>query len=425
MASEEKAPVGKRLLTADPSLMRDFNKALVLNLIRQQGTISRADIAKRTNLSRSTVSNIVTDLLAANLVQESGTGQSQGGRRPILIEFNYQAGYVVGIELGATHLFVVVTDLEPKIIVELERDFELTIGPEAGLSRVAELAQQALAQAEVSLEQVVGMGLGVPGPVHHATGTVAFPPIMPGWHGFPMRARLEEELGVTVYADNDANLGALGEWAHGAGQGVDNLAYIKVGTGIGCGLIIGGEIYRGQSGSAGEIGHITIDENGPPCRCGNYGCLESMAAGPAIAHRAQLAIKAGQETTLVKTKSVGEITAADVSRAASQGDPLSLQLFHEAGRHIGVALAGLINLFNPKLVIIGGGMAQAGDILLEPIRRSVQSHGLRIAVESCQIVQAQLGREATALGAVTVVLEKMFRSPELSLAVSAPLPVSP
>jgi len=290
---------------------------------------------------------------------------------------------------------------------------------------VAELAQQALAQAEVSLEQVVGMGLGVPGPVHHATGTVAFPPIMPGWHGFPMRARLEEELGVTVYADNDANLGALGEWAHGAGQGVDNLAYIKVGTGIGCGLIIGGEIYRGQSGSAGEIGHITIDENGPPCRCGNYGCLESMAAGPAIAHRAQLAIKAGQETTLVKTKSVGEITAADVSRAASQGDPLSLQLFHEAGRHIGVALAGLINLFNPKLVIIGGGMAQAGDILLEPIRRSVQSHGLRIAVESCQIVQAQLGREATALGAVTVVLEKMFRSPELSLAVSAPLPVSP
>jgi len=247
---------------------------------------------------------------------------------------------------------------------------------------------------------------------------------MPGWHGFPLRVRLEEELGVTVYLDNDANLGALGEWAHGAGQGVDNLAYIKVGTGIGCGLLINGNIYRGQSGSAGEIGHITIDENGPPCRCGNYGCLESMAAGPVIAHRAQSAIRAGQKTILAQAESVEKITAMDVARAAFQGDPLSLQLFHETGRHVGVALAGLINLFNPKMVIIGGGVARAGDILLEPIRRSVQSHGLRIAVESCQIVQAQLGREATALGAVTLVLEKMFRSPELKLAVSAPLAIS-
>jgi glucokinase-like ROK family protein len=416
--------LGKRLLTAAPSLMRDFNKALVLSLIRRERTISRADIAKQTNLSRSTVSNIVNELLDANLVQESGTGRSQGGRRPILIECNYQAGYVAGVELGATHLFVVVTDLEPKTIVELERDFDLTVGPEAGISQVADIVRQALTQAEMSLGQVAGIGLGVPGPVRHAMGAVAFPPIMPGWHGFPLRARLEEELGVSVYLDNDANLGALGEWAHGAGQRLDNLAYIKVGTGIGCGLIIRDEIYRGQSGSAGEIGHITIDENGPPCRCGNYGCLESMAAGPAIAHRAQLAIRAGQESILTKMKPVEEIKAADVSRAASQGDPLSLQLFHEAGRHIGVALAGLINLFNPRLVIIGGGMAQAGDILLEPIRRSVQSHGLRIAVENCQIVQAQLGREATALGAVTLVLEEMFRCPELSLAISTPLPIS-
>ncbi|MCR4405495.1 MAG: ROK family transcriptional regulator [Anaerolineae bacterium] len=415
--------MSKKLLTADLGLMRDFNKALVLSLIHRQGTISRAEIAKRTNLSRSTVSNIATELLAANLVRESGIGQSQGGRRPILLEFNYQAGYVVGVELGATHVVVIVADLEPRIIVELEQDFDLTIGPEAGLCRVAELARQALAQAGVNPEQVVGIGLGVPGPVRHEMGTVIFPPIMPGWHGFPLRDRLEKELGTAVYLDNDANLGALGEWAHGAGQGVDNLAYIKVGTGIGCGLLIDGQIYRGQSGSAGEIGHITIDENGPPCRCGNYGCLESMAAGPAIAHRAQLAIKAGQETMLSKAKPVEEITAADVSRAASQGDPLSLQLFHEAGRHIGVALAGLINLFNPKLVIIGGGVARAGDVLLEPIRRSVQSHGLRTAVENCQIVQAQLGREATALGAVTLVLEKMFRSPQLSLAVSTPLPV--
>ena len=416
--------MGEKLLTADLGLMRDFNKALILSLIHRQGTISRAEIAKRTNLSRSTVSNIANELLAANLVQESGTGQSQGGRRPILLEFNYQAGYVVGVELGATHTFVIVADLKPQTIVELEQDFDITVGPEAGLCRVIELVRQALAQAGVSPERVLGMGIGVPGPVRHDMGSVTFPPIMPGWHGFPLRVRLEEELGVTVYLDNDANLGALGEWAHGAGQGVDNLAYIKVGTGIGCGLLINGNIYRGQSGSAGEIGHITIDENGPPCRCGNYGCLESMAAGPVIAHRAQSAIRAGQKTILAQAESVEKITAMDVARAAFQGDPLSLQLFHETGRHVGVALAGLINLFNPKMVIIGGGVARAGDILLEPIRRSVQSHGLRIAVESCQIVQAQLGREATALGAVTLVLEKMFRSPELKLAVSAPLAIS-
>jgi glucokinase-like ROK family protein len=394
-----------------PKFVREQNKVLVLNLVRQEGSISRADIARRTRLSRSTVSAIVNELMGEGWLIESGTGKSRGGRRPILLTFNYQAGYVLGIDAGATHLLALVTDLGAQILAEIERPFDVADGPEAGLLEIARIGRDALAQAGVDAPLLMGIGASVPGPLDHSRGTIVSPPIMPGWSNAPVRDHLHQAFGVPVYLDNDANLGALGELGFGAGKGFENLAYIKVATGIGCGIVVGGQIYHGQTGAAGEIGHITIDEDGPPCKCGSYGCLEAMAGGPAIAQRAMMAIRAGQPTTLRESASNGRLTAREVALAGSEGDPLSRQLYRDAGRLLGIAVADVINLLNPGRVIIGGGVSQAGELILKSLRETAHERSVRAAITSTDIVQAALGRRSTALGAVALVLEETFSSP--------------
>lgn len=403
----------------DFSRMREMNRALILSVVREEGSVSRAAIAKRTQLSRSTVSSIVSQLLQANLVAEVGQGRSSGGRRPILLNFNYSAGYVVGVDLGATHIIVLVADLNGRVVARKEADFAVSVGPEIGLKQIAHTVRLCLEESGLRLGQVLGIGLGVPGPVEYAQGRVIAPPIMPGWHGVALRDRLEEALGMPVSIDNDANLGALSEHCRGAGRNYPNLTYVKVGTGIGCGLILNGQLYRGELGSAGEIGHVTIDENGPPCKCGSYGCLESMAGGPAIALRAQQSIRAGQITSLSRIQPVESITARDVALAAQTGDRLAQQLFAEAGKHIGVALSSLANLLNPGLIIIGGGVAQAGQLLLDPIRRTMQQRALQSVAQSAQIVQSTLGRDASALGAVDLALQEALKAPSLMACAAA------
>ena len=233
---------------------------------------------------------------------------------------------------------------------------------------------------------------------------VSGPPIMPGWDSFPIRDYLQQLWNCHVSVSNDADLGALGEWAYGAGRNERNIAYIKVGTGIGCGILINGQIYNGVTGSAGEIGHITIDENGPVCQCGNRGCLEAVAGGRAIASRAIEAIRKGQRTQLAEIQPIEHITSRDVIFAARRGDLFAQQLMTETGSHLGTAVASLVNVLNPGMVIIGGGVAQIGDLLLEPIRRAVQQRSLRVASRAVRITVALLGRRSTGMGAVVQAL---------------------
>lgn len=396
-----------------PHLVRELNKNRVLNVIRKGQLVSRADIAKQTRLSRSTVSVIVDQLLRTDLIHERGAGISCGGRRPILLEFNPRAGFVVGLDVGATHLMAMVADLEAAPLVIIEEPFAIAIGPEQGLAKAVHMIEAALDQIAIPRDHVFGVGVGVPGPVDYTAGSVVSPPIMPGWDRVPIRDRLQQALKLPVYLDNDANLGALGEYTFGAGQGVANLAYIKAATGVGCGLIVEGHIYHGQRGYAGEIGHLTIDENGPPCRCGSFGCLESMASAEAVVRRAEAAIQAGQKTSLSACR--GQLTLASIARAAQAGDGLSRQLFEEAGRHIGVALAGLINLLNPGLVIIGVGVDEARDLLLDPVQRTVAARTMNGAAADARIMPGQLGRQAVAIGAVALVLQQTFQSPVAAL----------
>jgi len=384
------------LQPADLSLMRELNERIVLELLRQNGPISRAELARRSNLSRSTVSSIIANLLAAGLVRETGIGDSNGGRRPIMIEFNYQSSFVVGIDLGNTALTVLLTDLAANVLGRVQRTFELTTEPHVCLPQVVALVEELLASERIARGAIVGVGVGVPGSLSFANGRPTMPPAMPGWHDVPLRALLEDALEMRVFVENDANLGALAEYRWGAAREQFNVAYIYLGgAGIGCGLILDGRLYRGEIGSAGEIGHLMVEEDGQVCRCGAYGCLEAVAGTPALLGRANAI-------------GLPARSAGDLIRLARAGQEKAAALIGAAGEYLGVAVANILNMTNPGCVVIGGELSEAGELLFDPLRRVMQRRGLAAATKQVEVVPGQLGGDVIAIGAVSIVVQHAF-----------------
>jgi glucokinase-like ROK family protein len=384
---------------------KHLNKYAILDLIRfTPGGISRVELARRLGLTRAAVTTIVNDLVDCGLVREAESHTAPTGRRPIVLEINPERGRVVGIDMGATHVELLLADFSARVLHEIEAPFDITSGPQVCLADIDRLLRQLLAEAALALDEVAAVGIGVPGPVVLDQGVVTDPPIMPGWDGYPIRDRLSQMWDLPVALNNDAELGALGEWAYGAGRGERNLAYIKIGTGVGAGLLLDGQIYGGTTGGAGELGHITLNENGPLCSCGNRGCLETMVGGNAISHRAIEAVKRGQRTQLASIHPAEAISEGDIIAAAQRGDLLAQQIMIEAGGHLGTAIASLVNLFNPGMVVVGGGVAQTGDLLLEPVRQTVRQRSLKAASRVVRITTALLGRRSTGMGAVVQAL---------------------
>lgn len=380
--------------------VRNFNKHAAVDLIRFAGKgLSRTDLAEEMGLTRSAVTIIVNDLIAHGIILETESRTTSSGRPPVVLEINPSHGLVAAIDMGATHLSAALGDFSARILEEIEIPFRITDGPEKCLQEADRVLRELLAKRGLTPSDLAGIGVGVPGPVITELGTVMAPPIMPGWDRFPIRATLKDEWKTAITLNNDAELGALGEWAYGAGRGEKNLAFIKVGSGVGAGLIINRQIYGGTTGSAGEIGHLTVDENGPRCACGNNGCLEAFAGGHAIASQAQALVDSGKRT-LLSEKEVESLTAQDVAEAARRGDLAAQEVIKRAGTYIGIAIAGLINLINPSTVIIGGGVAQVGDLLTTPIRQAVRQRSLRASEHGVRITTAMLGRRSSLIGAL-------------------------
>ena len=408
---------------ADLRLMRELNRLLILNCVRSPGPTTRVAVAQRTGLSRTTVSSIVDELLADNLLVEGQTldAAPTGGRRATLLHFNANAGYVIGVDLGRSHLTLLLTNLAGDIIARRSGPFDAALGPEHCLQQVIACLMSFTAERQIGWHQIIGIGMGIPGPMDAASRMLVRPPRMPGWDHFDILSVMERACKVPIYLDNDANMGARGESQYGAGRTVENLAYIKLATGIGCGLIMKGDIYRGSGGTAGELGHVTIDDNGPLCDCGNRGCLEAMAGAAAVtlvAARGGIQCDTGGDTPGVpgyaEKHDPETLDVADVVRAALAGDKAAQNAIASAGYHIGIALAGLVNIFNPSLILLDGSMARAGELLLSPIRQAIARRSLAASSSATRIELAELGDNAIGLGAVATVIEAAFSPPSLA-----------
>ncbi len=388
-----------------PSMhVKSLNKHIVLDEIRfTAGGISRIELSKSLGLTRAAVTSIIKDLIASGIVREAEKSNKDSNRK-VTLEIVPNQGYVLGIDMGATHVMAIVADYSSNVICEKEINIDIAKGPEICLKLVEKVVHQVLSEAGLTLKNIDSVGMGVPGPVVAERGVVSAPPIMPGWDNYPIRDYLEEKWGCFVHLNNDAELGALGEWAFGAGRNESNLAYIKVGTGIGAGLMFKSNIYHGTTGTAGEIGHVTINENGPVCTCGNHGCLEAFAGGKAVVKKAYEELGKGRKSQLIGFGDIYQITVQDIISAARKGDLLSQQILTEAGEYLGTAIASLVNLFNPTIVIIGGSLAESGDILLNPIRTTVLKRSLTAASNVVRISASLLGRRASAMGAVVQAL---------------------
>lgn len=342
---------------------------------------------------------------------EIGEGVSQGGRKPGLLKINNQLGYIVGIDIGATSLELALADVTGLIVQRRSEPTDVHLRPESVLGRCQDLIIEMANALGIAFDQILGIGVGVPGPVDFARGVLVAPPLMPGWENFLIRDFFKGVFSSAfVVVDNDVNIMALGEQRAGGAIGVDHFIFIKIGTGIGAGIISNGKIHRGADGCAGDIGHICVDKKGPLCSCGNIGCLEAMAAGPAIVSRAMDAARNGTSTSLSRMREAnGEtLRAEDVNAACREGDQAALDIIRGSGQMVGEVLASLVNFFNPSHIFIGGGIANFGNHLLVAIRRAVLQRSLPLATTHLSISFSRMGSDAGVTGAITLAMDYLF-----------------
>ena len=371
--------------------------------------ISRAGLAEETGFSRSKSNTAAAALIERGMLDETGPQASSGGRRPETLLLSASMGVLAAIDLGASSVDVALLTPDLTILAHHAEPIEVSDGPGIVLSRLQDILRDLRIRCAVRCDQVIGIGMGVPGPVEFGSGLLVAPPIMPGWEGFSIREYLREEYRAPAFIDNDVNVMAMGElWR--LHRKLPNFIVLKIGTGIGCGIVCNGMIYRGTNGSAGDVGHICVDPAGERCHCGNQGCVEVMAAGPAIARMGAEAANAGKSPLLAQILDTNRvITPEDVGQASRAGDVASNAIIKLSGKLIGQMLASAVNFFNPSHVFIGGGVSHIGPLLLASIRQSVYQRSLALSTRHLEILSAPLGDRAGVIGCAAMALQETMR----------------
>jgi glucokinase-like ROK family protein len=390
------SPLGNR------ELIRAINRSTILNSIKTNGAIPRAEIARLTGLSPATVTGITAELIQDNLVFEKESGDSSGGRRPIMLAINPNGGCVVGIKVMEDHALGALTDLEASLLGK--QSYPLTDTSPEGISRsLSELVAELLKISENPVPNLMGVGVGLAGIVEAGQGLVRQSPFF-GWNDVPLRDMIQNRVNVPVYVDNDVNTLAFAEKWFGAGRGVDNFLVVTVGRGIGLGIVSNGQFNHGARGGAGEIGHTVIQPGGELCACGKRGCLEMYASEPALLRQAAKAFELGQLSSLPKTPE-------ELIALAASGEKAAQEIFARAGELLGQSIANLVNIFNPQRVLINGEGVRAGDWLFDPMRVSIDEHAMPSLRQDVSILVEPLGDDAWARGAASLVLHELFESP--------------
>jgi glucokinase-like ROK family protein len=392
------------------NFITDSEKELI-DLVRKYGEFSKADLATFTEYSRTKITSCVDSLLNKKIITPNIATEYTGGRRSKTFSLNGDLGLVAGFDIGATSIDLGIADFSGKLLVRHSEPASVKDGPIKILGQACSQLERMLQKNNLNPDKLNGIGIGVPGPVDFSVGTLVSPPIMPGWDRYPIIQTVQQWFpSANVVVDNDVNVMALGEINQGVGMGVDNLIFVKIGTGIGAGIICEGKIYRGSSGCAGDIGHIGVNKSGPLCHCGNKGCLEAVTAGPAIAERSLVAAQAGMSPILLSyyERNGNVLRAEDVGDAAREGDALAIEIIRESGQFIGDVLAGLVNFYNPRVIVIGGGVSNLGNLLLSSIRQTVLNRSTPLATRNLHIVFSEIGPDAGVIGAVNLAMDYMF-----------------
>ncbi len=392
----------RKPLLGNRNFSRALNRSAVLNTVKTHGPIGRAEVARRTGLSAATVTGITAELIADDLVFEKAAGDSRGGRPPILLALNPRGGFVVGLKLTETEAIAALTDLQATVIAK-RTDRLAGRSPERAVNTLANAVAELVGEARIRKGKLIGVGVGVAGIVDSEHGLIRQSPYF-GWQNLPLRDLLQSRVRVPVFIDNDVNTLTLAEKWFGAGQSVDNFLTVTVGRGVGLGIVVNGQFYRGATGGAGEFGHTVMDPNGPVCDCGKHGCLESFVGDPGLVRMAADATARGELP--------GPVADAQSLLALAQaGNPAAQAIFARAGEMLGRGVANLINIFNPQLVLISGEGVRSGDWLFGPMREAIARHVMPGLAGDAEIRTDSWGDDAWARGAASLVLRGLFESP--------------
>jgi predicted NBD/HSP70 family sugar kinase len=383
-------------MTVEPGTfgtLRELNLLRVVDALRRAGTASRSDLARMTGLSRSTVTTLVSDLQGRGLIVEQADARIEPtgrGRPPVFLRLDAAAGAALGVDFGHRHVRVAVADLSSTVLAERFVEMDVDDVPEEALDAAAELAAEVLAEAGIPRSRVIGTGMALSAPIDRHKGVVGST-VLPSWAGIQAGEELSRRLEVPVELDNDANLGALAEVSFGAGRGLADIVYVMMSSGLGAGLVLGGRLYHGASGIAGELGHIQAQPEGAVCRCGSRGCLETVASTGAL-------------LSLLRPTHGSDLTLHGLLDLVAEGDLGALRVVNDAGRAVGRAVADLCNYLNPAAIVVGGDLSPAGDPLLDGVREEIDRYALRGAAQAVEVRAGVLGERAEVLGALAVVI---------------------
>jgi glucokinase-like ROK family protein len=398
--------------TADQALIRKMNTAILLDALRRFAPLSRAELAARTGLNRSTVSIIINSLIEEGLIEETDLQSAKVGRPGMLLELNPKGGFAIGIELGVDCISVIMSDFIAQVQWREQTCSDPNDDQIAILDRAASLTQHALNFGLSQGLRPLGIGVGVPGMVDAHQGKLIFAPNL-HWNNVPLRLIWSQRFNLPIFVENEANAAALGEFYFGAAQGVNNFIYLSAGIGLGAGIVIEGKLFRGSKGYAGEVGHMTVVPDGELCGCGKRGCWETQVGPRAVLGRVRVTLESGTPSVLcdLVDGDLERISFESVIQAADQGDAVALRALQEVGAQLGIGVANLVNVFNPELIVLGGALNRASSVLLPIVEKTISENALVPACENVRVAASAHGTDASLIGAIALVLEDILREP--------------
>lgn len=387
--------------------LKKYNESQILNLIRIHKAISRAELSQITGLSPTATGLIVSSLIDKGYIYEIGTGESKGGRRPVLLKLKPDSYYSIGIDIDTSFINIVLIDSTGKIVYEDSDSLTPPILFEHIIERLKSYVEEVLKKYHLKPDRLLGIGISVPGLVDIKTHEIILAPNLE-WENVDIKSKLSKHLNVPIYIENEAMASAICESWIGVCQDVKNFVCINVESGIGAGIFAGGELYRGAGGSAGEVGHIMVDENGPKCGCGNYGCLETMASVKSMVDKAKKLVRQGTASSLNKLKDVDSITIDSIVEAARAGDETSKSILLESARYLGIAISNIVNTLNPSKIVIGKEFVKYADLVMSQIKSVVSRKALKFPASKVQIVASKIGEKSSTYGAAIIPLKVLF-----------------